>query len=366
MENVTAAQVKDALERVIASFQTVLYEDDEQFLENMKTKNLEGDDIRRYQHWEWTQGVGLYGFWRLFEATKKPEYLDILKRFYEKQMEIGLPGKNINTVTPLLAMSYYAEYTKNEEYLAICDEWAESIMHDFVRTEEGGFQHKTSDSMNNGELWDDTLFMTVLFLANMGRIRGKKEYIEEAQYQFLLHVKYLTDKKTGMWFHGWTFEGHHNFAEALWGRGNCWITMAIPELLDRIECPAAIRRFLEESERAQVNALVRFQDESGMWHTLVDDPTSYVEASATCGFAYGILRAVALDIVDKSCADAAMKALAPILKCVNKEGKVEQVSYGTPMGRESKDFYKQIELIPMPYGQALAILFFMEALKLCK
>ena len=41
MENVTAAQVKDALERVIASFQTVLYEDDEQFLENMKTKNLE-------------------------------------------------------------------------------------------------------------------------------------------------------------------------------------------------------------------------------------------------------------------------------------------------------------------------------------
>jgi len=142
--------------------------------------------------------------------------------------------------------------------------------------------------------------------------------------------------------------------------------MAIPEFLDMVECPTAVRRILEESERAQVNALMRFQDESGMWHTLVDDPTSYVEASATCGFAYGILRAVDLGIVDKSCADSAMKALAPILKCVSEEGKVEQVSYGTPMGRESKDFYKQIPLIPMPYGQALAILFFMEALKLCK
>lgn len=63
-----------------------------------------------------------------------------------------------------------------------------------------------------------------------------------------------------------------------------------------------------------------------MWHTLVDDPTSYVEASATCGFAYGILRAVDLGIVDKSCANSAMKALAPILKCVSEEGKVEQVS----------------------------------------
>ena len=39
---------------------------------------------------------------------------------------------------------------------------------------------------------------------------------------------------------------------------------------------------------------------------------------------------------------------------------MNQVSYGTPMGRLSKDFYKEIELRPMPYGQALAILFLME------
>ncbi len=30
------------------------------------------------------------------------------------------------------------------------------------------------------------------------------------------------------------------------------------------------------------------------------------------------------------------------------------------MGRTTKDFYKEIELRPMPYGQALAILFLME------
>jgi len=33
------------------------------------------------------------------------------------------------------------------------------------------------------------------------------------------------------------------------------------------------------------------------------------------------------------------------------------------MGRESKDFYKQIELKPMPYGQALAMLFLAECLR---
>ena len=59
----------------------------------------------------------------------------------------------------------------------------------------------------------------------------------------------------------------------------------------------------------------------------------------------------------------ALKALAPILGYIADDGVVHQVSYGTPMGRESKDFYKNIELRPMPYGQALAILFLIECLK---
>lgn len=60
---------------------------------------------------------------------------------------------------------------------------------------EGGFQHVTSDRVNEGELWDDTLFMTVLPLANIGRILGRQDYIDEAVYQYLVHTKYLADKR---------------------------------------------------------------------------------------------------------------------------------------------------------------------------
>lgn len=97
-----------------------------------------------------------------------------------------------------------------------------------------------------------------------------------------------------------------------------------------------------------------------MWHTLVDDADSYVETSATCGFAYGILKAVKDGLADRSCLDTALRAAAPVLNYISEDGVVNQVSYGTPMGRVSKDFYKEIELRPMPYGQALAILFLME------
>ena len=355
--------IEDKLSRLVQAFTPILYEDDDIFLENMKDRNLAGDDIRRYQHWEWTQGVGLYGLWKLFAATKEQKYLDILVKFYDMQLEIGFPALNVNTVTPFLTMSYVGEYLQNETYLQPCRETAAWIMEHFPRTKEGGFQHMTSDTLNDQELWDDTLFMTVLFLANMGRIEGKAEYIREAEHQFRLHAKYLADPQTGLWYHGWTFNGNHNFAGAFWGRGNCWVTIAIPEFLEMVECEPDARALLIQALLNQVQSLEKHQDESGMWHTLIDDPTSYVESSATCGFAYGILKAVHTGLIEERYDTLAYKALQPILGYIAEDGVVHQVSYGTPMGRETKDFYKNIPLRQMPYGQALAMLFLIECLE---
>ncbi len=354
--------IEEKLERLTAAFTPILYEDDREFLRNMETHSLAGDDIRRYEHWEWTQGVGLYGLWKLLDRTGDERYLDILVKYYESQMKIGFPALNVNTVTPFLTMSYLGEYLGSERYLAPCRDAARRIVEDFPRTKEGGFQHMTSDTRNDQELWDDTLFMTVLFLANMGRIEGKEEYIREAERQFLLHAKYLADKKTGLWYHGWTFNGEHNFAGAFWGRGNCWVTIAIPEFLAMAQVEPEVRQRLTELLRRQVDSLVRLQSTSGMWHTLIDDPESYVESSATCGFGYGILRAVHTGLLEPKYARAALRALEPVLQNIGEDGVVRQVSYGTPMGRTTKDFYKRVELVPMPYGQALAMLFLIEAL----
>lgn len=354
--------IEEKLGKLIDAFTPILYEDDEIFLEGMKGRNLAGDDIRLYQHWEWTQGVGLYGLWKLFEQTKDQKYLQILTKFFDAQLQIGFPALNVNTVTPFLTMSYLGEYLREERYLAPCRQSARWILERFPRTKEGGFQHMTSDTLNDQELWDDTLFMTVLFLANMGRIEGNRAYIEEAQKQFLLHAKYLADSQTGLWYHGWTFNGEHNFAGAFWGRGNCWVTIAIPEFLQMVDVDEAVKEQLTQILLNQVRGLVKYQNENGMWHTLIDDPTSYVESSATCGFGYGILKAVHTGLIDSAYGAAAFKALQPILDYIDDRGVVHQVSYGTPMGRQTKDFYKNIELRQMPYGQALAMLFLAECL----
>ena len=143
-------EVDRKLRLLIGAFTGILYEDDDIFMEKM-------------------QGVGLYGIWKLFAASGEKEYLEILTRYYDRQQQVGFPQCNVNTVTPYLTMSYLAEYLQSEVYMKPCREAAEWVMYQMPRTREGGIQHMTSDDVNEQELWDDTLVMTVLFLANMAQ-----------------------------------------------------------------------------------------------------------------------------------------------------------------------------------------------------
>jgi rhamnogalacturonyl hydrolase YesR len=65
--------------------------------------------------------------------------------------------------------------------------------------------------------------------------------------------------------------------------------------LELIQLPNTdpVYRVLLSTLTRQVDALLPLQDpESGLWRTLLADPTSYVEVSATAGFVGGILKAI--------------------------------------------------------------------------
>ena len=219
--------------------------------------------------------------------------------------------------------------------------------------------------VNKDQMWDDTLMMTVIPLAQIGILLNRPHYLEEAIYQFLIHIKFLEDTTTGLWFHGWEFtpEGKnskgHNFARARWARGNSWITVSIPIFLEVMgdKLPESAKRHLVSSYRRQIDALVPLQDQAtGLWHTLLDDPSSYVETSASAGFAAGILMGLRQGILSgEGYSRVARTALDGVIAQIAPDGEVSNVSFGTGMGR-SLEFYHQIPITPMPYGQALAML----------
>lgn len=320
-------------------------------------------DNKSFNYWEWTSGVGLYGMMKYYKLTQSEKVLNLIIKWFDNQLAEPPVEKNVNTMVQMLTLSYLYEETKNPTYLPYIETWGDWLYHDMTRTKDGGIQHIVFGSENYEQLWDDTLMMSVLPLAKIGMLLNKPEYIEEAKKQFLVHIKYLFDKKTGLWFHGWNFDGNHNFAEALWGRGNSWVTIAIPEFLDLVNLPAndAVSQILIDTLERQLEALEKCQNENGLWHTLLLDPTSYLEASCTAGFAFGALKAVRKRYVDKKYLKMGLNAVQAVIENINDEGELQNVSAGTAMG-ETLDFYKEIPVTVMPYGQSMAILSLVEYL----
>ncbi len=96
----------------------------------------------------------------------------------------------------------------------------------------------------------------------------------------------------------------------------------IPDFLELVNLPEgnAVRRYLITVLDAQIAALAKCQDDSGLWHTLLDDPHSYLEASATAGFAYGILKAVRKRYVGQHYAGVAEKRFAGLCRIFRRRG----------------------------------------------
>lgn len=349
---------QDTIRRVIDNLVTIR-DVDGSFLLRLEDGRV--IDTKSWHGWEWTQGIGLYGLWKVWQMNGDAQTWSRMADWFSARFAEGAPSRNINTVAPLLTLACLYERSGEVSYRPWLETWGQWVHDGLPRTEEGGFQHIVYNSVNHQQLWDDTLMMSVLPLAKIGRVLGRPHYVEEAKRQFMLHTKYLSDPATGLWFHGWTFDGRHHFARARWARGNAWVTIAIPEFIELLELPAgdALRLFLSETLQAQVKALAPLQTPSGMWRTLLDDASSYEEAAATAGFAYGILKGVRLGLLPAEYEAVGRRAALAVREHINAAGELTQVSFGTPVFNTLQE-YKDIPLTSMPYGQSMALLALVE------
>ncbi|WP_270427712.1 glycoside hydrolase family 88/105 protein [Fusobacterium mortiferum] len=343
-------------------------------IENANSEDLAKGVIARdfgIDEWDWPQGVGLYGINKLQKLNILENNNEFFYSWFKKNIERGLPTKNVNTTTPLLTLIDLCDVYKDKEFEELCLEWAEWLMKDLPKTKENGFQHVTSAlhgrdglTLNEGQLWIDTLFMMALYLNKMGVKYKKEEWIAESIYQVLIHIKYLYEKKNGLFYHGWTFIENNNFGEIFWCRGNSWFTLGLMEFIESSEkyIEKGTKEFMLATYRAQVEKLTELQDVSGGWHTVLDDKDSYLETSGTASIVAGIFKGIQSGVLDKKYEEVALKGLNFILENIAEDGTVLNVSGGTGIGM-NKEHYKNIIIAPMAYGQSLTIVALAEALK---
>lgn len=330
-------------------------------------------DTKSWRHgWDWTHGIGLWGLWNYYSITSKSSTLNLITDWFRTNLQQDVP-KNINTFAAMRTLAEIYQREGKDDDRTLLEEWANWVMDEAPRTEGTGLQHCTYEGPNEGEMWVDTVVMTVLPLARIGSALGKSEWMNEAKLQVLLHILYLFERKDGLWVHGWKFDGEgggHNFAGARWGRGNAWGLIGLVEAIEVLDLRQgdAIREYLLALLQRQCLALQQLQTEDGMWRTILDAPEnegSYVEASATAGLAYGILKALRMGYVNQEYRQMGVRAVQAVFSRIDGDGELRDVSFGTPIGH-TLQHYLDIPRTSMPYGQAMAIMALGEALKMAE
>lgn len=331
-------------------------------------KHADGNDPSRghltMNNWEWPTGVALYGIYKTYQQSGDRKILDYLISWYDDMLSREeKPHRNVNTVAPVLALTCIYEETKDEKYLPVIESWIDWVMNEMPRTEFGGLQHCTVWNKHFQQLWDDTLFMVCLFLAKAGTVLNRNELVEEAEYQFLIHIRYLQDKVEGLFCHGWTFDRRHNFAGAFWARGNAWFTAAAIELYDITGRENAAMRMIRSAWQDQAEALWKYQRVNGLYTTLIDCEETYCETSATAAIAYGIKKGVRLGwLTDPKFVAMGELSAQAVLSQIDETGAVQGVSGGTGMGH-TLQHYKDIIVTPTAYGQGLTFLMLTELMR---
>ncbi len=314
--------------------------------------------------WDWPTGVALYGIYKTWQMSGDKKILDYLVSWYDDMLpRDGETHRNVNSVCPCLTLTCLYQETKDARYLPVIEKWLDWVLNEMPRTEYGGLQHCTVWNQHYQQLWDDTLMMVCLFLAKAGVVLNRPALIDEAEYQFLIHVRYLQNVREGLFYHGWTFDCRHNFAKAFWAPGNSWYTVAAIELYDITKRDNAAMRMIRTAWLDQVLALWKKQRVNGLFTTLIDVEEVYSETSATAGIAYGVLKGLRMGwLTEEKYEKMGLLAADAVIQQIDENGAVQGVSCGTGMGHDL-DYYKKIPVAPTAFGQGLTFLMLTEMMQ---
>ncbi len=131
-----------------------------------------------------------------------------------------------------------------------------------------------------------------------------------------------TQQDDGLWW-------HCKESPFYWGRGNAFAAMGFAETLTYLPADHPDRSRLLASHVKHLEALKRFQDESGMWRQVVDRPDSYLEHSATSMIGYTIARGLRLDWLGDAWSEVAERAWNGIAQRIGPGCELEHVCVGT-------------------------------------
>ena len=285
-------------------------------------------DKSKNARWDYELGLYAKSLEHLWRQTGDGAYF----RYIRKQMDFYVrddgsirtydtESYNIDHITPGRALLLLWQQTGQEKYRTAAQQLRKQLSQ-HPRTKEGGFWHKKRYPW---QMWLDGLYMGEPFYAEYSLLFNEPQNFDDIANQFIWMEQHARDPETGLLYHAWDESREQRWADKntgqsphFWGRAMGWYAMALVDVLDYFpKDHPKYNQLVAVLQRLAV-AVTGVQDApTGVWYQVLDAaamPGNYREASASCMFAYTLLKAARLGYLDKQYLEAGKKAYAGILK----------------------------------------------------
>ena len=212
-------------------------------------------------------------------------------------------------------------------------------------------QYRTTDGFMTGNIqkdrfrdtiWIDLAFAITPFYLYAGISEGNAEYVEYAADFTLRIYKILYDIQTGLVFQARSFGqlADGEISKDNWSRGQGWLSMALVALLRDYPRDGQRRTEIENVAKDFYTAVLKYQDEDGMWHQEVSDHSTFVETSGSALLLAGIGQAIQSGILPEENLRDFKRGLIGLLAYVDPDGSVGHTCQGTlAPGKAGKEDY---------------------------
>ncbi|QEC75180.1 glycoside hydrolase family 88/105 protein [Mucilaginibacter ginsenosidivorax] len=333
----------------------------------------------KYNKWAYVNGVLAIGMVQTADVLKDKKYSDYSQHnfafifdnlnYFETLQKAKTPRVeygsvfNITNLDACGAMSAglfdVNTLAQRKDYQAYLERSAAYILTKQMRLADGTLARPQP---RFGTLWADDMFMSIPFLARMGKLTGDNKYFDDAIKQVENFNKYLYDPATGLFFHNYYSDDQTN-GVGHWGRSNGWIAMAQVELLNNLPANHPKRPELIKLLLRQIVGYSRYQDQTGLWHQLLDKPDSYLETSVTAMYTYAVARAVNQGWINEKYIAIAQEGWKGLATKITANGELQDVCIGTNMDTDIKFYYTRPTELNDTHGLGALLLAGTEVLK---
>jgi rhamnogalacturonyl hydrolase YesR len=189
-------------------------------------------------------------------------------------------------------------------------------------------------------LWIDDAYMSIPFLAQMGKATGDRRYFDDAARQVIGMSARLFNRDNGLFDHSW-FADMDDDARFYWGRGGGWAMMAIAELLSVMPESHPDRERVLEIFRRGARGAAETQGGTGLWHQLLDKTDSYLETSGSAMFTFAIARGVNRGWLPASYAPVAQAGWRALEQRIHADGQIEGICVATTAAYDAVYYYNR-------------------------